>query len=197
MRPLALLAVSQALSNLYVAPASQLQNQFLREDLGWTAATIAIFSLVTNTPSMGSVVFGGWLADRSGRRLVGGLTLAVGSVLYALQYTSTGIGVWGWAMAGRLIAAASIPTIAVYGPELFSTSVRGRASGALTTAAVLGSAVGLAVAGRLVEARGFGSAMLTLSVAPAVVGALMITIYPETARVELEALNPEDGDFSA
>jgi hypothetical protein len=38
----------------------------------------------------------------------------------------------------------------------------------------------------------YGSVMALLAVGPLVTAALLVTAYPETARVELEDLNPED-----
>ena len=40
---------------------------------------------------------------------------------------------WVAATVGGIFAAALVPTIAVYGPELFPTSLRGRANGIVTT----------------------------------------------------------------
>jgi hypothetical protein len=56
-----------------------------------------------------------------------------------------------------------------------------------------GSAVGLVAAGWLADALGsFGRAFAVLAIAPVVVAALVLLRFPETARRELEDLNPED-----
>ena len=71
-RRLWLLAVSGFLASLFVAPASQFQNEFLRTEEHFSALKITLFTLGTNTPGGIGVVVGGKLADIRGRRLVGG-----------------------------------------------------------------------------------------------------------------------------
>ena len=53
--------------------------------------------------------------------------------------------------------------------------------------------MGLILAGRFDTHFGsFGPGMAILAVGPFIVAALVLTLYPETAHVELEVLNPED-----
>jgi MFS family permease len=90
------------------------------------------------------------------------------------------------------VAAATVPSLGVYQPELFPTSLRGRANGLITLVAVLGSSTGLILAGIIADRSSLGEAMAVLLVGPLLVGLLVLTRFPETARVELEELNPED-----
>ena len=63
----------------------------------------------------------------------------------------------------------------------------------ITTITVGGSATGLLLAGQLRDHYdGYGPAMTILGVGPAVVVLLIIVLYPETAKRELEDINPED-----
>jgi hypothetical protein len=58
---------------------------------------------------------------------------------------------------------------------------------------VAGSAAGLLAAGVLTDALGnLGRALAVLAIGPAILAVLVLTRYPETARLELEDLNPED-----
>ncbi len=62
---------------------------------------------------------------------------------------------------------------------------------------MLGSATGLALAGWLADrAGGLGTAMAVLAVGPVVVVVLILVLFPETASVELEDLNPSDAGLS-
>jgi MFS family permease len=192
-RRLLLLAASGALLNLFVAPQSQFHNRFLRTEQGFSGSAISLFSLSVGTFAGLGVVAGGRLADVKGRRRVAAVALALGGLLTVAFYFADGWGLWVWAMAGSLVFDASIPALGVYGPELFPTSLRGRANGLVTIAALGGSALGLIAAGQLADSFGrIGPAMLLLAAGPVLVALLVLTLYPETAGRELEDINPED-----
>jgi len=192
-RRLWLLALSGLLTNVFFAPQSQFANRFLRVDRGYSGARIGLFSIVTSTPAVIGIVAGGRLADTHGRRRVGAFCIATGAVCTVVFFFSGGWGSWAWAMAAMTVSNASIPALAVYGPELFPTSLRGRANGIVAVCALAGSAIGLVAAGILSDAfASIGLAMAALAVGPALVAVLVLTRYPETARRELEDLNPED-----
>src|SRR5690606_14220686 len=63
-----LLALSALLLSLFTAPASQLMNEFLRDERDFSAARISLFTILTNTPGGLGVIVGGRLADIRGRR---------------------------------------------------------------------------------------------------------------------------------
>jgi MFS family permease len=87
----------------------------------------------------------------------------------------------------------TVPALGVYGPELFPTSLRGRANGWISMAGVMGSALGLQIVGRMGDHIGrLGPGIALLTIGPVVVALLVYFLYPETANVELETLNPED-----
>lgn len=188
-----LLAVSGLLTNLFLAPQSQFANRYLRSERGFSAGRIALLSIVTGLPGAVGIVAGGRLADVRGRRLVAAVALTGGTLCTVAFFFSTGWTVWLWPALGTTVSAASIPALGVYGPELFPTSLRGRANGLISIFGLAGSAAGLVLAGTLSATFGrLGPAMATLATGPLVVAALVITLYPETAGRELEELNPED-----
>ena len=196
-RRFVLLAITAFLVALMVAPAAQFRNEFLTDERGFSAAQLTLFIYAANTPAGIGVIAGGWLADRRGRRTIGGFALAVGAVLTAVSFNSSGVGLVAWAIASTVIGAMAIPALAVYGPELFPTSLRGRANGALTVIGTSGSVVGLVAAGQLSDRFGaLGPGLALLSIGPVVAGILIIATYPETARRELEEINPEDAGLS-
>ncbi len=192
-RRLALLAASAFLLATFTAPASQLQNEFLRTERGFSASRIALFALFTNAPAAIGVVAGGRLADVRGRRIVGAVGLAGGVAATVAVYASSGWPQWMWSVAGAVVGGATLPALGVYGPELFPTSLRGRANGLVALLGVLGSVTGLLSAGQLSERLGgLGPALGLLALGPAVLVVLVVLAYPETAHRELEELNPED-----
>lgn len=190
---LVLLAASAFLTTLFLAPASQFQNEFLRAEQGFSATSIALFTLATNTPGGIGIIVGGRLADLRGRRVVGAIALAGGVGFTVLMYLSDGASIWVWSAVAAVIGAAAVPALGVYGPELFPTSARGRLNAIISVVGVVGSALGLFLAGRLAD--GFdslGPAISVLAVGPLVLCVIVVTLYPETAHLALEEINPED-----
>lgn len=193
-RRFALLGASALLLTLFTAPASQLLNEYLRAERGFSALGITLFTLATNTPGGIGIIIGGRLADTRGRRVVGAVAIAGGVGFTVAMFLATGTGwIWAWSALGAVVGAAAVPALGVYGPELFPTASRGSANGGLNLAAVAGAVVGLLVAGALAGALGsLPPAMALLSIGPAIVVLLIIAAYPETAHRELEDLNPGD-----
>ena len=191
-RRMALLGVSFFLISAFGAPATQLMNDFLQDERGFSASRIALFTMLTTTPGGIGLVVGGRMADVRGKRLIVAVGVAGGAALTLASFMSTGWPMWVWNLVGTILAAAAGPALGVYGPELFPTSARGRANGIIQTVSVAGSALGLVVAGRMLDSGGLASAMRPLLIGPLVVAVLVLLFFPETARRELEDLNPED-----
>jgi MFS family permease len=188
-----LLAVTLFLLALFATPASQLGNDFLKEQRGFSAARISLFILVTATPAAIGIIVGGRLADVRGRRVVGSIGVAGGTILSVVAFMSTGWPLWAWTVAQNIVAAAVVPALGVYRPELFPTSLRGKASGAIECFSLAGAVTGLQLVGRLVDGGWtYGSAFAVAAVAPLLVSVLIVTKFPETAHLSLEDINPED-----
>jgi MFS family permease len=192
-RRLALLGVALFCTALYAAPASQLQNEFLRSERGFSAAAISAFTLLTSTPAGIGVVVGGRLADTHGRRRIAAVGVVGGATLATVAFWVHGPPMWFAALGGTMLAALAVPALGVYGPELFPTAARGKANGVLQVLSVAGSSVGLLVAGLLDDRLGeLAPGMTILAAGPLLVGILVLVAYPETAWRELEDINPED-----
>ena len=95
------------------------------------------------------MLVGGHFADLRGRRQVGAIAVAGGVGLTVVMYLATGWGIWIASALGSIIGAAAVPALGVYGPELFPTSLRGKANGIIAILGVTGSVTGLAAAGYL------------------------------------------------
>jgi len=189
----ALLASVMVLTNLFVASASIFQNRFLRDERGYSATAITVFTLVTATPAALGLLVGGRLADRRGRRALAAIGMPAGALVLAAAFALSGAALWLMVFAGGLISTIAFPALAVYRRELFPTGSRGRVNGVLVAVALAGGSVGLVVTGWLLE-RGWSyvQVMGSLATASILAGLIIAVGYPETSRRELEELNPED-----
>ena len=197
-RRFAMLGIGAFLWSLFLAPAAQFLNEFLRTERGFSGVLIAVFVLATNTPGGIGIVLGGKLADRHGRRFIGAIGIAGGVLFTVVSYLSWGWPLWLASVAAAIVGAIAVPALAVYGPELFPTSQRGKANGGLQVVAVAGSSLGLLAVGWLADhVGGLGQAMAIVAIAPALLVAVVLIWFPETARRELEELNPSDHEDNA
>ena len=192
-RRLALLAGAALALAVFSSPASQLQNEFLRDEFDFSAAAITLFTICTVTPASIGIVIGGRLADVHSKRLVGGIGVAGGTILTVVQYVGGSVTtLWVSATVGSIIGGLAVPALAVYGPELFPTGLRTRANVVITGLGVSGSVIGLVLAGRLADRWSLGPGIAAMAVGPAIVVLALLPFFPETAHRELEELNPED-----
>ncbi|MCP4084721.1 MAG: MFS transporter [Actinomycetia bacterium] len=192
-RRLILLSSTAFLFSIFASPASQFLNEYLRDEQGFSASRIAIYRLVTATPAGIGIMIGGRLADIRGRRSVGAVALFVGSMASLLIYWTSGIPLWAFSMLGTVVGAAAVPALGVYGEELFPTGRRASSKGVIALIAVMGSALGVIATGQISDRAGSLAVPITIfAIGPLVVTGMVRFLYPETARLELEHINPED-----
>ena len=192
-RRLILIAAVGFLVLLFAAPASQFRNDFLRDERGFSAAQVSLFVVVTNTPVGIGVAIAGKLADRRGRRPIGAFAVFGGTLLTLATYGLDGWGMWSASIFASIIGSMAAPALGVYSAELFGTARRGRANGIVSLVGLGGSALGLLIVGDLSERfDSFVAAFAVVAVAPMIVVALVLTLFPETAHRELEDINPGD-----
>jgi len=174
--------------NLYIAPVSQLQNEFLRTARGFSATRLVLFIIGTNTWGGIGVIIGGRLADRFSRHRVAVIGLVGLSVGNAVMFSTSGWPMWVASAFGSIVGGATVPSLGVLGPELFPTHRRGGVGGLLNITATAGGALGLWLAGRLIDQAGYGVAFRWLSIAPLAVVAVLFLV-PETARRDLDEIS--------
>lgn len=180
------------LSNIFVASASIFQNRYLRDDRGFSALLVAVFTTLTSAPAMVGLIAGGRIADERGRRRLASVMVPVGTILLALSFVCAGPAMWMVAIAGAIALGLSYPAMAVYRGELFPTSVRGLAGGIIMTSSLLGGIIGLVAAGWIVDAgASYGQVMMAFAAAPVVASLLVWLRYPETAHMDLETITGE------
>ena len=189
----ALVGGAAFLGTLFLSPASQLRNEFLRDDLGYTASSISLFQLVISLPAGTAVMIAAVTADRYGRRWIGAGGLALGAVMGAISYRSTGIGLWLTASGAVVLTSAAVPALRGYQTELFPTRARAKVGGWLDVVGVAGSAAGLVIVGVLAERwDDLGGAIAVMAIAPILAAVAVIALFPETASTELEVFNTDD-----
>jgi MFS family permease len=181
------------LANLFVAPASLFQNGYLEDVRGFSATTIAIFTVTTATPAGIGLIIGGRIADIRGRRMLIAVVLPLATTLGVVSYSVGGPVMWLSVFGAGMLGGITYPALAVYRTELFPTGNRSRAAGLITAAALVGGVGGLLAMGTLLD-QGWphGRVMALLASAQVLVIVIVLRWYPETAHRELEDLNPVD-----
>jgi MFS family permease len=125
--------------------------------------------------------------------VVGAVAVLGGTGFTVLVRLVDGWEMWSASIVAAIVGAATVPALGVYGPELFPTATRNRVNSIIALLGVVGSTIGLLAAGWLAdEWGGFGPALSLLALGPLAMAMLVLAAYPETARRELEDLNPED-----
>ena len=193
LRRLALVAAVAFIGNIFIAPASFFQNRYLADIRDFSGGMIGLFSIAIGTPASIGLILGGRVADSSGRRRLIAFTLPFGTAAIVAAFAVGGPPLWVFSLVGGILSSAAYPALAVYRTELFPTGNRSRAAGLITAAALIGGIGGLLLTGLLLDAGwSYGQVMGMLGLCQLVVTALVVVGYPETAHLELEALNPED-----
>jgi MFS family permease len=196
-RRLLLVAMVALTANLFIAPASFFQNRYLDDVRGYSGGGIALFTLMTGTPASLGLIVGGRLADLFGRRTLIIVCTPVSTACLVFAFSTGGGAMWAATLVGGLTAAIAYPAYQVYRAELFPTGNRGRANGMVSMTALLSGSLGILFVGWARDhGWSFASAMAVMGVGQLLAAAMAWAWYPETAHLELEALNPEDPQLS-
>jgi MFS family permease len=194
---LLLVATVAMTSNLFIAPASFFQNRYLDDVRGYSGGGIALFALLTGTPASIGLIVGGRLADAFGRRTLIIVCTPLSTACIVLGFSTSGLAMWSAVVVGGLAGAIAYPAYQVYRAELFPTGNRGRANGVISATALLSGSVGILFVGwARDQGWSFGAALAAMGAGQLVAAVLAWRLYPETAHLELEQLNPEDPQLS-
>jgi putative MFS transporter len=168
------------------------QAMYLEQVHHWTPAKVSMLVGAGGLLGIFGDMLAGYLSDKLGRRYIASFFLTIAPLLGAAFYNTAG-ALMAEAWVVQLFANTAASTVLnTYGAELFPTSHRTTASSALAVVNTIGGVLGLWVEPLLYTVTGthYRSASLLYLVslgAPVVV----LLLFPETARKELDELSPE------
>jgi len=160
--------------------------------LGVSPLTLSIVVLLAGPAGLIGILAGRAAADRIGRNVSGGVSMALTGVAVAFAYGGTASQLIVGYLAAILASSAFAPPTGALGAELVPTRIRATLAGWVTFAGVLGAVTGIFGFGRLADATGgFDSAARTIGIVVAIAAA-GFWFLPETREVELEDLETDD-----
>jgi len=187
-RSVTLLSALSGLIALATGPAFSYLFVYGERVLGMSSGLLALLVVLAGPAGLVGILIGRAAADRIGRNLAAGVSMAGTGAAVAWAYggTDTRLAV-GYLLAITSSSAFAPPTGAL-GAELVPTRIRATLAGWITFAGVLGAVVGIAGFGVLADATGgFDRAARLIGVVTAL-SAIGFLLLPETRGVELEDL---------
>jgi MFS family permease len=191
-RRLLLLGVVAFLTSLFSGPSSQFTNKYLTDIRGFSNTDIAIFRTVTTAlPGIIGVLLGGRLAEARGRRPVAALALAFATGTQMIFFLTGGLSMWVMSALSIFLAGAGGIALGTLDAELFPTEVRSTSNAMLYVLGVLGSALGLFLAGSLSDQLGgIGRSVALMGVGSLLVALVIVPLLPESAARLLDEVSP-------
>jgi MFS family permease len=187
-----LLAIAAFLTNLLSAPSSQFMNKYLIDVHHFSHSSIVVFRAVTSAvPGFAGLILAGRLSERYGRRPVAAVALAAGAGVTAVFFLGSGPTLWIASAVGTAALSCGFIAIGVLNTELFPTETRGTSNGFVTVIGVVGSAIGLVLAGALRDPLGgLGRSIALTTIGTVLAAALVVPFLPESVNRELDEISP-------
>ncbi len=178
-RRLAITAISGVLGSLLYQPAGMFVALYASRNLSMTPGLISTVVIVSGLAGGAGYLFGGWISDRSGRRIPGTALAAATAVAGAGAFIGGRTPFWAGNVVGSAFGSSTGPVLGAWFGELFPTRARVTAQAANGVAGALGGIAGLQVVALLEPTFGLGSAIAVMAL-PALAGALILLLLPET-----------------
>ncbi len=187
-----LLGAAAFLTSMFNAPSSQLMNQYLLDDHGFSNSGVALFRTVTTAvPGLIGLLLGGRLAEARGRRPVAAIALAIATATQIIFFVMGGPVIWVMSAISVLTAGAGGIALGTLDAELFPTEVRGTANALLTIVGVIGSVMGFGiVAGLVGPLDGLGRAIAVTGAGGLLAAIAVVPRLPESAARNLDDVSP-------
>jgi len=189
-----LLAGVGFLSNVFSAPSAQLTNRYLTDERGFSSSGIAVLRATTNgVPGLIGILLAGKLTESRGRRPVAIIGLLVGTLFTMTFFVTSGWVLWIASTLAIVAAASGTLAVGTMDAEMFPTEVRGTSNAMLLVCYVLGSSVGLLLAGSLSDTLGgLGNAIAILGFAPIIAALFLLPRLPESSGRALDDVSPSE-----
>jgi predicted MFS family arabinose efflux permease len=189
-----LLATVGFLTNIFSAPSAQFTNRFLSDERGFSSSGVAAFRAVTaGIPGLFGILLAGRITETRGRRPVAVASLIIGTGCTIVFFLGHGIWLWTFMTIAIVAAAPAALSLGTMDAELFPTEVRGTSNSGLLIASVLGSVVGLVVAGQLSDSLGgLGNIIALCGIAPIVAAIFLVPRLPESSGHALDDVSPSE-----
>jgi MFS family permease len=190
-----LLGLVAFITNVFIAPSSQLTNRYLTHAHDFSNSDVAFFRSVTlGLPGLVGILLAGRLAESRGRRpvTVVGLLVATGFQM-AFFLASADTVLWIAPTIAVVAAASAGLALGTLDAELFPTEVRGTSNAFLLVAGVAGSATGLVLATQLRDTMGgLGPAIAICGIPTLVAALVLVPRLPETVARRLDDVSPTE-----
>ncbi|MGZ6968256.1 MAG: MFS transporter [Acidimicrobiia bacterium] len=182
------------LTNVFSAPSAQFTNRFLSDERGFSSSGVAAFRAVTaGIPGLFGILLAGRVTETRGRRPVAIISILVGTGFTIVFFLGSGFLLWIFMTIAIVAAAPAALSIGTMDAELFPTEVRGTSNAGLLVMSVLGSVVGLVLAGQLSDSiGGLGKAIALCGIAPIVAAIFLVPRLPESAGHALDDVSPSE-----
>ena len=190
-----LLGVVAFVTNVFIAPSSQLTNRYLTRAHDFSNSDVAGFRTVTaGLPGLIGVLLAGRLTESRGRRPVAVVGLLVATAFQMVFFVANDDALLWVAPTIAIVAAACAGlALGTLDAELFPTETRGTSNGFLLVAGVAGSAVGLVLATQLRDTMGgLGPAIAICGIPTLIAAVLLVPRLPETVSRELDEVSPTE-----
>lgn len=190
-----LLGLVAFITNVFIAPSSQLTNRYLTHAHDFSNSDVAAFRAITlGIPGLIGVLLAGRLAESRGRRPVTIVGLLIATGFQMAFFLASGDALLWIAPTIAIVAAACAGlALGTLDAELFPTEVRGTSNGFLLVAGVAGSALGLVLATQLRDGLGgLGPAIAVCGIPTLIAAILLVPRLPETVARELDDVSPTE-----
>jgi len=193
LRSVALVSVLTGTIALATGPAFSYLFVYTERVLGVSPRLVTILVVLAGPTGLVGILLGRAAADRIGRNVTAGVSMAATGVAVAYAYSGTPARFAVGYLAAIATSSAFAPPTGALAAELVPTRIRATLAGWVTFTGVIGAVVGNYAFGVLADATGgFDGAARTIGAITAL-AALGFALLPETRGVELEDLEDVEG----